>query len=326
MDRALARGKLIRAAPAHAELLEDGGAAAASEEFFRSPAYLRAEGVTHTLRVETSSAALVAPLIVREIPAGGRDAVSPYGYPGIVPTGERAPPQPLDPEQVDWAATGLVSVFLRGTALGPHPVSGVERSVLQISDPARPRKSRMSDRQQIRKNEARGYRSAVVPGPRSDEPERAGFRRAYGQTMARTGASERYSFDRGWFDAALSSSRSWLVSVRAPEGEVAAASIGVLSDGALHYFLSASADEHLRAAPMKNLIVALQDLSEKLGAPLNLGGGLRPGDGLEEFKRGFANSRAPFLSHEIVSDREAYERLAAGRPKGDFFPAYRAPD
>ncbi len=166
---------------------------------------------------------------------------------------------------------------------------------------------------------------ALSPGPESSEEERAGFRRAYEQTMARAGASERYFFDRAWFDAVLSSPRTWLVLVSAPGGgEVAAASIAALSDGVLHYFLSGTADEHLREAPMKNLIVALQDLSEELGVPLNLGGGLQPGDGLEEFKRGFANAQAPFVTHEIVCDPDSYERLAAGREAGDFFPAYRA--
>jgi hypothetical protein len=75
---------------------------------------------------------------------------------------------------------------------------------------------------------------------------------------------------------------------------------------------------------MKNLIVALQDLSEELDAPLNLGGGLTPGDGLEEFKRGFANRREPFVAHEVVCDREAYDRLITGREVEGFFPAYRA--
>ena len=144
--------------------------------------------------------------------------------------------------------------------------------------------------------------------------------------MDRTAASERYYFDREWFDAALSSERTWLVTVAGPDGGTTAASIGALSDGVLHYFLSGTDDAHLREAPMKNLLIALQDLSDELGAPLNLGGGLSPGDGLEEFKRGFANRREPFVTHEVVCDREAYDRLSAG-PGGaeGFFPAYRAP-
>jgi len=59
--------------------------------------------------------------------------------------------------------------------------------------------------------------------------------------------------------------------------------------------------------------------------PLNLGGGVGRGDGLERFKRGFANAELPFTTHEVVCDRAAYERLSAGRDAGEFFPAYRAP-
>jgi hypothetical protein len=68
------------------------------------------------------------------------------------------------------------------------------------------------------------------------------------------------------------------------------------------------------------------DLADELGTPLNLGGGVRTGDGLEDFKRGFANSELPFHTHELVLDRAAYERLSAGKPADSgFFPAYRAP-
>ena len=71
---------------ARGELLEDRGVAAASEEFFRSRQFLDAEGATHTLRIESDDHELLAPLIVRAIPGtGDRDAISPYGYPGLVP-------------------------------------------------------------------------------------------------------------------------------------------------------------------------------------------------------------------------------------------------
>ncbi len=70
---------------ATATLIEDRGAAAADSEFFRSPEFLEAEGATHTLRIESEEGVLVAPLIVREIEGTGeRDAVSPYGYPGLI--------------------------------------------------------------------------------------------------------------------------------------------------------------------------------------------------------------------------------------------------
>ena len=65
------------------------------------------------------------------------------------------------------------------------------------------------------------------------------------------------------------------------------------------------------------------ELAGELGVTLNLGGGLRPGDGLEDFKRGFANGELPFHTHEIVCDPGAYERLSEGREDAGFFPVYR---
>ena len=50
-----------------AELHADRGTAAASEEFFRSPAFLGAEGVTHTLQAGPAN----LPVIVREVPGSG---------------------------------------------------------------------------------------------------------------------------------------------------------------------------------------------------------------------------------------------------------------
>jgi hypothetical protein len=142
--------------------------------------------------------------------------------------------------------------------------------------------------------------------------------------MRRAGAAERYFFGAAYFDRLLESSRSWLAVATAPAGEVAAASLTVRSDCFLHYYLSGSADDHLRDSPMKNVLTTLVELSAELGLPLNLGGGLSPGDRLEEFKRGFANREQPWHTSEIVCDREAYDRLSAGRDPAAFFPAYRA--
>jgi len=323
-----------------AELLADRGAAAGSEEFFRSRPFLDAEGVTHTLRIEAGSAELLAPLIVREIPGTHvRDAISPYGYPGlaegsrggarrslpaVAPPG--APPTPLlDPEEVDFSTTGLVSLFIRHT-LGEPPLSGAaERNVVQIADPELPAKSRSSDRNQINKNRRAGYEVELVPGPEASAEQRAGFLAAYEETMRRAGASERYFFAAAYFDRILESDRAWLVLAHALGGGVAAASITVRSDGFLHYYLSGSADAHLRDSPMKNVVAALVELSTEQGLPLNLGGGLSRGDALEEFKRGFANREQVWRTSEIVCDRAAYGRLASGGDTAGFFPAYRAP-
>jgi Acetyltransferase (GNAT) domain len=306
---------------ATAELLADAGAEVAGPDFFRSAEFMTAEGVTHTLRVAGEGEEMLAPLIVREIPdSEARDATSPYGYPGIgARTGAR-----LDPAEVDWSRTGLVSLFLRHRLGGDPPLAGATaRNTVQIADPALPRKSRPSDRQQIRRNSERGYQVRRLSGPQVSDADRAGFVAVYEQTMSRAGAEERYFFDDRYFAAILAFEGSSLFLALEPGGQVAAGSIAVRSDGMLHYYLSGSGDRFLSDSPMKNVVAAIIDFAAELGLPLNLGGGVQPGDPLEEFKRGFANSTERFHTSEIVCNRELYERLAGGGDAGGFFPAYR---
>jgi hypothetical protein len=306
---------------ARAELIEDRGEAVSGEEFFRSRPFFDAEGVTHTLRIATVDHELMAPLIVREVEGGPeRDAISPYGYPGLAP----GPIAQLDPATIDFSATGLVTIFLRHT-LGDPPLGATSsRNVVQIADPALPAKSRGSDRNQINKNLRKGYELSLVPGPETSAAQRAGFLSAYEQTMHRTGAAERYFFGPAYFDCILGFPRTWLALAEAPDGTIAAASIAAASDGYLHYYLSGSADSHLRDSPMKNVVAALVELAAELKMPLNLGGGISRGDRLEEFKRGFANRELDWHTSEIVADRAAYDRLSADRPADGFFPAYRS--
>jgi hypothetical protein len=338
---------------ATAELIADRGEAAAGEEFFRSRPFLDAEGVTHTLLIEANGTTLLAPLIVREIPGGeGRDAISPYGYPGFC-TASKVDPTivgsnrstavepaivgsnrsaavdpatidtPVHPADVDFGPAGLVSVFIRH-ALGNPPLTGTkERNVVQIADPELPPKRRSSDRNQINKNRRNGYEVRIVPGAETTAEDRAGFLTAYEETMRRAGAAEHYFFGAAYFERILESDAAWLALVDSPGGGVAAASIAVRSDGFIHYYLSGSADAHLRDSPMKNLVAGLVGFASEQGLPLNLGGGIARGDRLEEFKRGFANREEPWHTSEIVCDADAYARLSSGQEAGDYFPAYR---
>jgi hypothetical protein len=196
---------------------------------------------------------------------------------------------------------------------------------VQIADPALPSKSRPSDRRQVRRNLEAGYELSLVPGSETTPQQRAGFLDVYEQTMRRTDAAAHYFFGAAYFDRLLEGKRTWLALATAPSGDLAAASLAVRSDGFLHYYLSGSADSHLSDSPMKSIVARLVEHATELGLPLNLGGGIRPGDALEEFKRGFANRQQTWCTSEIVCDRAAYERLAAGRNRGSYFPAYRAP-
>jgi Acetyltransferase (GNAT) domain len=298
-----------------AELLEDGGERARDSAFFRSEEYQRAERVTHSLVVGHRFA---AGLVVREIPGGEglRDATSAYGYPGaLVP----ATPEPLDPREVDWSGAGLVSVFVRDRVGGePCLEGGTLRSEVQLVDTRAELEIRSTHARHIRRNERLGYTTA-------ESGDVQAFGALYRQTMARAQAAPRYFFDDDYLGELLAAPSARLLVTQAPGGGAAAGAIVVDSDAVLHYFLGGTADGMLEHSPFKSTVAAMIELARELGLPLNLGGGLTPGDALDHFKRGFSNSSAPFYTHELVCDPQAYERLSAGRDaSGGFFPLYRA--
>jgi hypothetical protein len=317
-----------------AQLIEDGGASAVGgvggqpSEFFRGAHFLAAERATHTLRIETDDAELLAPLLVRQI-AGGpeRDAVSPYGYPGFTVVDDGMVVDSwLDPAEVDFHRTGLVSLFIRHR-LDLVPLAGAtERNVVQIHDPALRPKSRPSDRRQVRRNLEAGYAVDLIPGAETTAAQRAAFLDLYEQTMRRTRAADHYFFGAAYFEEIFGAERTWLALATDPTGAPAAASLACVSDGYLHYYLSGSADANLADSPMKNVLARLIQHANELELPLNLGGGINPGDALEEFKRGFANRTLAWRTSEIVCDVERYAALSGRRDAGGFFPAYRAGD
>jgi Acetyltransferase (GNAT) domain len=316
---------------AFAQLIEDGGASAVGgvgvhpSEFFRGAHFLAAERATHTLRIEAGDAELLAPLLVREIGDGpDLDAVSPYGYPGFTIVGGEVRDGQVDPAEVDFHRTGLVSLFIRHR-LDLVPLAGsTERNVVQIHDPALKPKSRPSDRRQVRRNLEAGYAVELIPGTETAADQRAAFLDLYDQTMRRTDAAPHYFFGAAYFDEIFGAERTWLALATDPDGAPAAASIACVSDGYLHYYLSGSADSRLGDSPMKNVLARLVEHADELDLPLNLGGGIRPGDALEEFKRGYANRTLAWRTSEVVCDPERYAALTGDRDAGGFFPAYRA--
>ncbi len=308
-----------------AVLVPDEGRSALSEGYFRSVHHLRAEGVTHTLVVDGGGGrSLRLPLLVRPIEGTPhRDAVSPYGFPGGALDGLSEVPK----DSVDWRGTELVSIFVRDRVAGPLCFAGATaRNEMFLIDPRLPIKYREAPSRQMRRNIRLGFVSACRPVRESSREEREGFKEVYRQTMIRDGAKARYFFSDAYFEEVFSSPEAWLATTWAPEGQVASSALGVISDGMMHYFLGGTADAYLPRSPAKNaLFGAMVELCKQLGLPLNLGGGIQPGDSLESFKRSFANTSFQLFTHEIICDPTAYARLSEGGTDGGYFPAYRRP-
>ncbi|MHA7629331.1 GNAT family N-acetyltransferase [Corallococcus sp. M7] len=307
-----------------AVLVPDQGALALSEDYFRSAHHLRAEGVTHTLllRDERGNAQRI-PLIVRPIEGTPyHDAISPYGFPGGALHGL----QEVSKESVDWTGTGLVSIFVRDRVVGPQCFAGgTERNEVFFINPRLPVEFREMHYRHIRRNLRLGFVSIAREARAAPREEREGFQAAYRQTMVREGASPRYFFSDTYFEQLFSSPWTWLVTTHAPEGGVASAALCVSSDGMLHYYLGGTADAHLSRSPAKNVFGTLVELCSQLGVTLHLGGGIRPGDSLEQFKRSLSNASSRLHTHELICDPAVYACLSEGRGGSDFFPAYRAP-
>ncbi|NPC73735.1 GNAT family N-acetyltransferase [Corallococcus sp. AB004] len=306
-------------------LLPDAGMSALSEDYFRSTHHLRAEQVTHTLVIEDGEGrALRVPLLVRPIEGTPyQDAISPYGFPG----GRLDGLSEVSKDAVDWTGIGLVSLFVRDRVSGPRCfVGGTERNEVFFIDSRRPLEFQAEARRQMRRNTRLGYVSTCGPARAASHEERADFKDVYRQTMVRDEAHARYFFSDAYFEDLFSSPVAWLVTTRAPDGRIASSGVAVASDGVLHYYLGGTADAHLSRSPTKNTVFeSMVELSVRLGLPLHLGGGVRPGDGLEQFKRSFANASSRLHTHEVICDPSVYARLSAGRGDTGFFPAYRAP-
>ena len=219
-------------------------------------------------------------------------------------------------------------VFLRHT-LGASRRLPAPASATWSRSPTRPcrAKSRASDRNQINKNLRSGYELSSCRARRRAPPQRAGFLAAYEQTMRRTGAAERYFFGAAYFDRILESPRTWLALADAPGRRRSPPPRSPpRSDGYLHYYLSGSADSHLRDSPMKNVVAALVELAAELGAaaqPRRRHHPRRPPRGVQARLR--QPRASPGARSELVCDPAAYARLSAGRDAGGLLPRLPAP-
>ena len=191
---------------ARASLIEDGGSEASEpDHFFRAPEFLEAEGVTHTVAIELEAGELRLPVIVRRSrEVISLDATSPYGYPG------RAGETPYGPGRDRLGRHRAGQRFVRDR-IGEPPslANGTVRSEVQLVEGEDGIRKRL--REQIRSNERRGW---LVESRQEGDVDAAalyGFEAAYSETMARTGAGERYLFSTEYFRAILRSRRSWLL-------------------------------------------------------------------------------------------------------------------
>jgi hypothetical protein len=332
--------------------------ATARHDFYHLPAYvaLSAEqdgGEPAALYVREGDRAMLLPLIIRPIPGGGRDATSPYGYPGPLVSGpddgflERA----LQAGIGLLASRGIVSVFVRLHPLlnrvAPKGIGDVVRAGETVTiDLTLPEKELW---QQTRANH-RGEISRAIRAGRVVLFDDAwihadAFGRLYRETMLRVSADPFYFFGDAYFSGlrAALGERLRLCVVEA-DGVLAAAGLFVETCGIVQYHLSAMDPAFAREGLTKLMIHSVRSWAKERGdRDLHLGGGVGGAeDPLFDFKSRFSPGRLTFRTLRIVVDQVQYAQLVKRQEEGHagvqmpaggapveggvgFFPAYRAP-
>jgi hypothetical protein len=282
------------------------------------------------------------PLVLRSIEGGGRDAVSPYGYPGLLVCGDDAEAflaDALDTAIGALAEERIVSLFVRCHPLLNRELPAGRWTVVTHADTVAVdltlppeeqwQQVRRNHRQQIRQAIEKGYVAEVDDAWQHFDT----FKRLYWSTMDRVGADAYYRFDEAYFDGLLDALGPNIhLAYASFHGEIAAACLFVATCGVVEMHLTGHDERFSDDQPMKLLFDHVRRWSIDQGHEiLHLGGG-RGGcdDSLLHFKAGFSPVRQPYRTIRSILNAEANRALVSARdPSLDpddtsgRFPLYR---
>lgn len=323
-------------------------AAPTPDVYFR-PGYCRSYEVAgHGRAVAVRTEGALFPLLLRPLPFGqdGFDAVTPYGYGGLLPLSRGTSVLGSDPvsdlrQLRAWCVTErVVSVLIRlhpllgdfaqlaeadGVSIRAHgPTTAVELSLFEDG--------RLTGMSKGRKADLGVARRELQVSWDGGEEALEQFRAVYNETMARIGASDYYVFSPEYYSALADGLADRLGVALARRGdEVVGGSLFLADRRFAHYHLSGTteAGRELKAGTL--LVHEGADWAAERGCELlHLGGGTSGADSLYAFKRSFGGRELTYSFATCVADPARYEELVARRalesepPRPDFFPAYRA--
>lgn len=282
--------------------------------------------------VEEPPYKLVCPLSVRRKEPNSADLLSPFGFGGCLSS---FPPKAAQALNEEWKLfcrdRGIVTTYIvqhpcPDIGLAPWFENIYSHHRCYIVDLRQPIENlwqslSKTHRYEIRKCEASS--GLVITKDKSDLEE--ALQRLYPSTIERVGASSVYNLSSSTLSELCNLPDSLLVGA-GRGGEIEAVSLFLYSATCGEYFINAASPSG-RLFSRKLIWESLCHLSQQGVKWCNLGGGIQPGDSLEQFKRGFGGAEAPLISGRYIADTAEYERLclkycdpASGET--DFFPPY----
>ncbi len=264
--------------------------------------------------------------------AGRVDVVTPYGFGGF--TGVGVGPALLDSWVRFAADQGWVCGYV---GLNPELAPDVVRSspdhaehndvyVLELDRGLDALHAALSTN---RRRQLRAFAAAGKPVV-EDQDRLAGYFLAHVDAfLEASGATAAYAFRPETWTALLELDDTFLVGVDGADGDPVAACLFATTPHYAEYLFGISGpDGRHYSAPL--IWAAAARLAERGVPRLNLGGGVRRGDGIAEFKERFGATRLPLGALKQVYRPAEYAALAreVGADPDDragYFPAYRRP-
>lgn len=215
-----------------------------------------------------------------------------------------------------WCAdNGVVCEFIRFNPMrhrrAPETINDIfiqDNHVVDISSGYESAHNAYSakNRQKLRTAERRGAHAEVANSPEGLEND---FHRLYSMTMERLGAEPFMRFPLEYFRKLFATHRVVVSTARASGSTIAAMGVFQIEKETAYYFLSGS-DRAYRDVHPNNIMLdaAIKWAAENGITSVHLGGGSYAS--LNEFKKGFANSSAPYYVSRNIFLPHVYEELA----------------
>ncbi|MEU7907676.1 GNAT family N-acetyltransferase [Actinoplanes sp. NPDC049118] len=313
-------------------------------DVYHLPEYVRIDaglsgGTPAALRYDDAGHVLLLPLVLRAVPDTDlRDAISPYGYPGPVSDTADAAfwSRAVDAMAESLRTRGVITAFVRLHPLLEAPAAALAHAGTVVQhgetvsvDLSLTPEEMWHQTHRTHRNQINKARRAGVSIVFDDWDRFAEWIATYHATMRRVGATDFYFFTSEHFHrlrAALGDHVHLAVALSA-EGELLGGNLFFEYGGIMHTHLQATRDGSTYYAD-KLLYDEVRRWGRDRGDTVyHLGGGLGgAADSLFAYKAAFAAGRHAFHTWRVVTDPDAFEKLAGPPSPAAMegrFPPYR---
>ena len=274
----------------------------------------------------------VIPLCERQKEQNKLDLVTPYGFGGFIGTQNLLTSPALKKAFFDYCLSqGYVTAYIQQhplfplstTIWGQHLETNHELYQLDLTN----------ELNELWKNMSKGHKYALKKTMHDADCHveldqgilKANFKKLYLETLERTRASAVYSFPEKSLDILLNSPNSLLLGIRDKKA-VQAISLFLYTSVSGEYFLNATTE--IGRNYSRHLIwLAIKKFKEMNIRSLNLGGGIKKGDSLADFKRRFGGYTLLAQTLKIIFFQQTFQDLCERYCGNDFssavyFPPY----